>query len=54
MANPAALTISHSNKFSNWLSGLQGDAERFVVESVTIAQPIQWAMLTPREKVVAR
>ena len=41
-------------KFSNWLSGLPGDAERFLEESVTTAQPIQWATLTPREKVVAR
>ena len=30
-------------KFSNWLSGLPGDAERFLVESVTMAQPIQWS-----------
>ena len=41
-------------KFSNWLSGLPGDAERFLEESVTMAQPIQWATLTPREKIVAR
>ena len=41
-------------KFSNWLSGLPGDAERFLEESVTMAQQIQWATLTPREKVVAR
>ena len=41
-------------KFSNWLSGLPGDAERFLEESVTMAQPIQWATHTPREKVVAR
>ena len=41
-------------KFSNWLSGLPGDAERFLEESVTMTQPIQWATLTPREKVVAR
>ena len=41
-------------KFSNWLSELPGDAERFLEESVTMAQPIQWATLTPREKVVAR
>ena len=41
-------------KFSNWLSGLPGDAERILEESVTMAQPIQWATLTPREKVVAR
>ena len=41
-------------KFSNWLSGLPGDAERFLEELVTMAQPIQWATLTPREKVVAR
>ena len=27
-------------KFSNWLSGLPGDAERFLEESVTMAQPI--------------
>ena len=32
-------------KFSNWLSGLPGDAERFLEESVTMAQPIQWATL---------
>ena len=37
-------------KFSNWLSGLPGDAERFLQESVTMAQPIQWATLTPRVK----
>ena len=41
-------------KFSNWLCGLPGDAERFLEESVTMAQPIQWATLTPREKVVDR
>ena len=41
-------------EFSNWLSGLPGDAERFLEESVTMAQPIQWATLGPREKVVAR
>ena len=41
-------------KFSNWLSGLPGDAEIFLEESVTMAQPILWATLTPREKVVAR
>ena len=29
-------------KFSNWLSGLPGDAESFLEESVTMAQPIQW------------
>ena len=40
--------------FSNWLSGLPGDAERFLEESVTMAKPIQWETLTPREKVVAR
>ena len=39
-------------KFS--MSGLPGDAERFLEESVTMAQPIQWATLTPREKVVGR
>ena len=44
MANPAALTISHSS-FSNWLSELPGDAERLLEESVTMAQPIQWATL---------
>ena len=27
------------SKFSNWLSGLPGDAERFLEESVTMAQP---------------
>ena len=32
-------------KFSKWLSGLSGDAERFLEESVTMAQPIQWATL---------
>ena len=40
-------------KFSNWLSWLPGDAERFLEEPVTMAQPIQWATLAPRE-VVAR
>ena len=40
-------------KFSNWLSGLPGDAESFLEESVTMAQPIQWATLTARETVVA-
>ena len=41
-------------KFSNWLSGLPGDAESLLGESVTMAQPIQWATLSAREKVVAR
>ena len=41
-------------KFSNLLSGLPRDAESFLEESVTMAQPIQWATLTAREKVVAR
>ena len=41
-------------KFPHWLSGLPRDAERFLEESVTMAQPIQWATLTLREKVVAR
>ena len=52
MANPAA-SDDFAVKFSNWLSGLPGDAESFLDESVTMAQPIQWATLTPREKVVA-
>ena len=34
---------SFAFKFSNWLSGLPGDAERFLEESVTMARPIQWA-----------
>ena len=38
-------------KFSTWFGGLPGDAERFLEESVTMAQPLQWATLTPREKV---
>ena len=37
-------------KFSNWLSGLLEDAERFLEESVTMAQPIQWATLTPERR----
>ena len=41
MANPAALTIRIQ------VLGL-------LEESVPMAQPIQWATLTPREKVVAR
>ena len=41
-------------KFSSWLSGFPGDAESFLEESVTMVQPIQWATLTPREKVVVR
>ena len=27
-------------KFSNWISGLPGDAERFLEESVNMGQPI--------------
>ena len=40
-------------KFSNWLSGLPGDAERFLEESVTMAQPIS-GQRSHHEKVVAR
>ena len=41
-------------KFSKWLSGLPGDAERFLEESANMGQPIMWATLAAREKVVAR
>ena len=41
-------------RFSNWLSGLPGDAERFLEESANMGQPIRWATLAAREKVVAR
>ena len=41
-------------KFSNWLSGLPGDAERFLEESANMGQPVLWATLAAREKVVAR
>ena len=40
--------------FSSWLSGLPGDAERFQEESVMMGQPLVWATLAPREKIVAR
>ena len=36
-------------KFSNWLSGLPGDAERFLEESVTMAQPSVDNAYTTRE-----
>ena len=32
-------------KFSDWLSQLPGDAERFVEESAHMGQPIMWATL---------
>ena len=41
-------------KFSNWLSGIPGEAERFLEESVNMGWPIVWATLAPREKIVAR
>ena len=41
-------------KFANWLSGLPGDAERLLEESVHLGRPIVLATLEPREKVVAR
>ena len=41
-------------KFSNWLSGLPGDVEKFMEDSVNLGQPIVWATLAPREKIVAR
>ena len=41
-------------KFSNWLSGLPGDAERFLAESANMGQPILWATLAAREKFVTR
>ena len=41
-------------KFSNWLSGIPGDAEKFLEESVNMGWPIVWATLAPREKIVAR
>ena len=53
MANPV-VSDDFAFKFSNWLGGLPGDAERYLEDSVTMAQPIQWATLTAREKVVAR
>ena len=39
-------------KFSNWLFGLPGDAERLLEECANMGQP--WATLAAREKVVAR
>ena len=41
-------------KFSNWLSGLPGDAERFLEESANMGQLIMWATVAAREKIVAR
>ena len=41
-------------KFSNWLFGLPGDAERYLAESANMCQPILWATLAARKKVVAR
>ena len=41
-------------KFSNLLSGLPGDAEKFLEESANVGQPIMRATLTAREKVAAR
>ena len=41
-------------KFSNWLSGLPGDAERCLEESANVSQPMLWATLAAREKVEAR
>ena len=40
-------------KFSNWLSGLPGDAERFLEGSANMGQPILWATLAARRKVAA-
>ena len=54
MAKPSGFD-DFAFKFSNWLSvGFAEDAESFLEESVTMAQPIQWATLTTRQKVVAR
>ena len=53
MTSLVVATILHSS-FSNWLSGLPGDAERFPAECANTGQPILWAMLAAREKVVAR
>ena len=41
-------------KFVNWLSGLPGDAGRFLEESSHIERQIVFAALEPREEVVAR
>ena len=36
-------------KFSNWLSWLPGDAERFLEESANMGLPILWATLAAPE-----
>ena len=41
-------------KFSSWLSGLPGDAERFLEESANMGQSIMWATLAARDTIVAR
>ena len=41
-------------KFSNWMSGLPRDAQRLLEECANMGQPILWATLAAREKVVAR
>ena len=40
--------------FSNWLSGLPGDAQRFLGESANMGQPLMWATLAALAKIVAR
>ena len=51
--NPAQ-SMSSFLKFMSWLSGLLGDAEGLLDESVHMSQPIVWRTLEPRGKVVAR
>ena len=53
MASPVVWTILRSSS-SNRLSGFPEDAERFLEESANTGQPILWATLAAREKVVTR
>ena len=53
LGRPDEWNDNFSFKFSNWLSALPGDAERFLEESVKTAHPIVWATLATREKIVA-
>ena len=43
-----------ASKFSKWLSGLRVSPERLLEASANMGQPILWATLAAREKVVAR
>ena len=43
-----------ASKFSKWLSGLRASPERLLEASANMGQPILWATLAAREKVVAR